>query len=242
MNVIQQSPSIANLVKALVAFSAEMPQVEKTKTVKVKTKSGHEYTFDYAPLEEITSVAKPILLKNKLVVIQLPSGNGLMTMIAHESGEFIYAVADFSTTASTNQEQGSQMTYMRRYGYTAGLGIISEDDDDANGADGNAVNQGPRPTAPSAPRPSAPAPYPAQNSGEQKEWLNALDKNGMPTKRGLDALNWLIENNAGVKELREKFAINKADAQWLQGMLSQAGPKGSFPDLSNASDEDGLPF
>lgn len=247
MSNVQTSPSIANLIKALIAFSGEMPKVEKTKQVKVRTKGGHEYTFDYAPLEEITDKARPILIKNGLVVTQFPSGNGLMTMLAHESGEYIHATMNFATSASSNQEQGSQMTYNRRYGYTAVLNLVTDDDDDGNGADGNTPDFGtgaPRASnpAPSASRPAPSAPAPSGGSDVQKDWLNALDKNGMPTERGLKILDWAIANKKTVKDVRQNYAVNKADASWLENMLAQAGPKGNFPSLDNIPDDDDLPF
>lgn len=244
MSNVQTSPSIANLVKALIAFSSEMPKVEKTKQVKVRTKGGHDYTFDYAPLEEITDKARPILIKNGLVVTQFPSGNGLMTMLAHESGEFIHATMSFSTTASSNQEQGSQMTYNRRYGYTAVLNLVTDDDDDGNTADGNTPDFGAGASRPAQPTQGTPRPAPsapAPSGDVQKEWLNALDKSGLPTERGLKILDWAIQNKKTVKDIRQNYAVNKADASWLENMLAQAGPKGNFPSLDIPVDDD-LPF
>jgi hypothetical protein len=65
---------------------------------------------------------------------QIPDGNGLTTIIMHDSGEWIRATATLTLDKQTPQGQGSAITYMRRYALSAALGIATEDDDGGNEA------------------------------------------------------------------------------------------------------------
>jgi hypothetical protein len=88
----------------------------------------------YAALEATITAAKPHLKKHGLAVIQFPVGRGLKTVILHKSGQWLAETADLVIKDETPQGQGSAITYMRRYAYSAALGIATEDDDDGNGA------------------------------------------------------------------------------------------------------------
>jgi hypothetical protein len=115
------------LAKALVGFQADMENVTKDAT-------NPFFKSKYATLEAIITAAKPHLKKHGLAVIQFPDGDGLSTMLLHESGEHLQATANLAIKDHTPQGQGSAITYMRRYALSAALGIATEDDDDGNEA------------------------------------------------------------------------------------------------------------
>jgi hypothetical protein len=138
----------AALAKAQLSFE----QIKKDKTVRVRTKTGGEYTFSYAPLESIICAVRPALAANNLFITQaLTSIDGndfIETTLVHASGEFLQNLVPVLVQEQGPQAYGSAITYARRYGVTTLLCIVAEDDDDANGAEGNSM----QPASKAAPR------------------------------------------------------------------------------------------
>jgi hypothetical protein len=134
-----KSENIELLVKALVDFKKECPAIDLNSTVKVTTKSGGSYTFDYADLPHIKSICDPVLAKFGLFVSQLPLNDGMLhTILMHDSGQYISGATSIGNVQNkTSQEYGSLITYFRRYAYCAIVGVVADKDDDANVADGN---------------------------------------------------------------------------------------------------------
>lgn len=127
---------IAELSKALTAFQKSAPKITKNKTAKVPTKSGNEYTYQYADLATIWDTIRGALADNALSVIQTPttiSGiePALTTVVAHESGQWIEDTMPLKIVQETPQGQGSAITYARRYMLCAMLGIVADSDTDA---------------------------------------------------------------------------------------------------------------
>ena len=114
----------------------------------------------YVPLSDILSIAKPVLKKHGLAVIQTPyvmyetiqniGKNGqtypaeigvvkVTTTLIHESGETLeFPPMIFKASGNTPQNIGSAITYGRRYSLSSILGIAGkEEDDDGNNAVGN---------------------------------------------------------------------------------------------------------
>ncbi len=127
---MNKSESIKNIAMALSKFQAE---VENPKN----TQDNPFYKSKYAPLQDVLNIARPLLSKHGLSVLQHPSGDGvnisINTMLLHESGEWIeFEPLLLKADKATPQGAGSAITYGRRYALSAVLGIASEDDDDAN--------------------------------------------------------------------------------------------------------------
>lgn len=130
---MQKSESIANLAKALAAFQSEIQNPKNTA-------DNPFYSSKYAPLHEVLNIARPLLAKHGLSVLQSPSGNGaeitISSILMHSSGEWIEPdPLVLKADKPTAQGAGSAITYGRRYSISAILGISSEDDDDGNGAE-----------------------------------------------------------------------------------------------------------
>lgn len=141
METIEKSEQINELAKSLIEFKKKCPAIDLNSTVKVTTKTGGSYTFDYADLPHIKAICDPILSEVGLVVTQLPIGEGLLyTMLMHESGQYIAGVTSIGKVDNkTSQEYGSAITFFKRYSYCAITGIVADKDDDANTADGNSA-------------------------------------------------------------------------------------------------------
>jgi hypothetical protein len=142
---------------AICAAMKEFTPPAKTKDVAQKgtTRAGREYTinYKYAPLDDIVTALRQPLTNNGLwfrqFVVVDPSGTATQrTIVYHSSGQWIGS--DFPIFASKEGAQGfaSGSTYARRYGLELALGIqCSDDDDDANSADGQQARIGSRPEA-----------------------------------------------------------------------------------------------
>lgn len=77
--------------------------------------------------------------ENGLSVTQLvEEDNSVMSVLMHSSGQWIASKIRIpAKDGSDAQAIGSAITYAKRYGYCAILGIVADDDDDANIALGN---------------------------------------------------------------------------------------------------------
>lgn len=137
---MNKSESITNLAAALVKAQAAFPAIHRSKEVTVSGMKG-SYKFCYAPFEEILRGTKPALSANEMAFVQTVAGDKLVTTLLHSSGEWLASEVGIINTAGTAQSYGSALTYARRYGFCVALGIQSDDDDDANAADGNTITE-----------------------------------------------------------------------------------------------------
>jgi dsDNA-binding SOS-regulon protein len=194
---MQQSDQIGELAAALAKAQDDFELILKTKTVQVKSDKG-AYSFDYAPLEVVMEATGPALRKHGLSLIQPLFGGGkepgiVRTMLLHSSGQWIASEISLPNVPLKAQELGSLITYVRRYAYSAMLGVTTEEDDDGNAHDGNQVRfqsrepQRSQPVRPSG-KPSTP---------KQHEFLINLMKNPVFTdEEREDTKLWLAENPA----------------------------------------------
>lgn len=144
---MKQSESIKNIAGALAKFQASCPEISLNETVTVKTKTGGSYTFKYASLSHIRATIKAPLAENGLSFVHLVDENGgVSVLLMHTSGEFIQSgFLSLSSQSRTAQDVGGLITYAKRYTLSAILGIVTDLDDDANGASGNQYDLDQRP-------------------------------------------------------------------------------------------------
>lgn len=126
--------SIEEWAIAFAAAQAEFPPITKGQKADIPTKSGGSYSYTYADLTEILDAVVPILNKHGLSLSQpaVTEGDrfGVHTRIFHTSGhEYDFGVL-LLPGGNTAQSAGSAITYARRYGLTAALGISPGEDDD----------------------------------------------------------------------------------------------------------------
>jgi len=120
---MNRSESIGKLATALVKAQLAMGSAKKDA-------ANPFFKSKYADLAEVVSVVKEPLLKNGIAFLQIVTEAGEETTLVHESGEFISGTTPV-VVAKQNDPQalGSAITYARRYGLQAMLGIPAEDDD-----------------------------------------------------------------------------------------------------------------
>lgn len=149
-----KSESIKELATSLSKFQGEIKDAPKNKEVKSSNSKGPSYK--HADLAGILEIARPILTKYELSVIQLPgSANNIVTVetvLMHSSGEWISSTLEMAMDApefisgtdqygnryenrrkglSHPQEVGKYITFARRYGIAAILGISQIDDEES---------------------------------------------------------------------------------------------------------------
>ena len=67
------SPGPATLLEAILAVQAQAPKLFKTKTAKVKTKGGAEYSYSYADLQVVVDQIGPMMAAQGLVFQSFPT-------------------------------------------------------------------------------------------------------------------------------------------------------------------------
>lgn len=147
---MKHSDSFINLAAALAKAQATFAVPIKSKSATVTPKSGGSgYTYTYADLSDVFEAVRKGLSENGLSIlslINLETANRPMleTILMHESGEWISMLYPIDLTGRP-QDIGGQLTYARRYSISCMLGVASEDDDDANAAQGNQAQTGRKP-------------------------------------------------------------------------------------------------
>lgn len=130
---MNKSESIKELAIALSKAQGEMPSVPMEST-------NPYFKTKYADLGSVIKTAKPVLAKNGLSVSQLITSEeskvGVTTILMHISGEWLSdtIMLDLGEEKGKNisQQAGQVCTYLRRYSYSAILGLYADQDDDGN--------------------------------------------------------------------------------------------------------------
>ena len=124
------SPEIKELAKALI-------NVQRTLQPALKDRENTFAKSRYATLNSVMDSCRETLLSNGIWVTQYPvpadSGHlGLVTKLTHaESGQWQSSLLVMPLPKTDPQGYGSGLTYARRYALSAMLGVVTEDDDDA---------------------------------------------------------------------------------------------------------------
>lgn len=130
---MNKSETIGKLAAALVKAQSE---------IKFATKDSNNPFFKskYADLPAVIDAIKPALNKHGISFLQVIMDMGVETVLLHESGEFISGVTPIVVVkANDPQAVGSAITYAKRYGLQAIVGVPADIDDDGEAAMGRPV-------------------------------------------------------------------------------------------------------
>lgn len=142
--------------RALAAFQAECPVVQKRK--QVMNKDNRSVRYRYAPLDDIVLQVKEILQKHGFsysldTIIEGPSVKAICK-ITHSAGHSqlsSFQVPIDKDAYMTNQQQfASALTFAKRYAFCNAFGILTGDED-TDGAGNKEKPQGPSKLAPENP-------------------------------------------------------------------------------------------
>jgi hypothetical protein len=126
---MNQSDKVDDLYSAIAEVQSKITTLEKNRSA---------YKYNYADLDSVMAMLRPLLYKNGLGMIQsvtcLADGSaGLLTRIFTKSGQYLEDTLKLpSVKGGANEAQGAGMsiTYMRRYAISSFFGITSDDDTD----------------------------------------------------------------------------------------------------------------
>ena len=132
---MKKSEKIEQLASAMSKAQSQMGGAKKTA-------KNPFFKSNYANLEEVIHCIREPFANNGLSFMQFPIAEddraGVETIILHSSGEWISNDLLLKCSKVDPQGIGSAITYARRYGLQAAVGLPSEDDD------GNAATAAPR--------------------------------------------------------------------------------------------------
>lgn len=142
---LEDRASVKAFNRAFASFRSECPIIRKTKTARVRMKSGGTYSYDYEPLERLLPQLEPVLFRNGFSFWWDQSIDAHQIkatfILQHEDGH--RQESHFSCPATTTnpgmsdqQKYASATSYAKRQALVAGLGLATADKD----TDGNEAN------------------------------------------------------------------------------------------------------
>ena len=217
-----QSATVGKIAEALCAAQAELPAA-------IKGSVNPHLRNKYADLNAIYEAARETLAKHGLAVVQTmqPTDGGkahVRTTLLHKSGEWIAGELVMPLDRNGGpQGMGSAITYARRYSLSAIIGIVTEEDDDAEAAQGRGK---PAQAKVKAQRQEAAANNADPMSDAQRAKLFALAKETMPDAGREDVLI-AISDIVG-RHIESSNALAKAEAAKVIDALERQQPKPIF--------------
>lgn len=126
------SEQVAELAAALAKAQAQIKAAAKDRT-------NPFFNSKYATLEAVWDACRGPLTANGLSIVQGAAATGgelvtVTTRLLHASGQWIESRLDLVPKDASPQAAGSALTYARRYGLAAMVGVAPEEDDDGNAA------------------------------------------------------------------------------------------------------------
>ena len=133
--------------ESIAALSAALSKAQGVMEGAKKDGDNPHFKSKFATLASVWDACRKPLADNGLSVVQSPGGSGagltVVTVLMHESGEWMEGMFTMTPTKDDPQGVGSCLTYARRYALAAMVGVAPEDDD------GNEASA--KPTQPSKP-------------------------------------------------------------------------------------------
>jgi hypothetical protein len=181
--------SAGGLAAALVRALGEMGDVARSGTVTMQGRKDRKYPT----LADVRTVSGPALHKHGLCLVQDVVTDGdwvrVTTTIVHSSGERMTFGPICRPAGRDVQQLGSEITYVRRYGWLAALGLAGEDDDGESAKDSKAQTGGggsSRPVSPAradrdAPPPPEDVPAPPHPRGRARDGASPPGGSGVPS-------------------------------------------------------------
>lgn len=136
VTIVETTEDMAELFSALAEAQGEFGEIERTLTARIKSRreGGADYSYDYAPLDEVLRAVRPALSKHGIAIMQFPQtkANAVLvrTMLGHKSGQWMRNDLVVGCNSTDAKDIGSAITYARRYALMALLGIAPDHDDD----------------------------------------------------------------------------------------------------------------
>jgi len=139
-------------------ISTALAKAQAVLTGAVKDSVNPHFKTRYADLASCWDACRKALTSNGIAVVQMPEkdmiGYYVETLLTHSSGEWIASKCYIHLQKDDPQGLGSAITYARRYGLSAMVGICPEDDDAELAQTTAAATKAARGPVPVIPRPA----------------------------------------------------------------------------------------
>ncbi|PGU80067.1 recombinase [Bacillus cereus] len=203
---MNRSETITKLAEALVKFNSEVSKI-------AKDADNPFFKNNYATLDTIIDEVRPILFKNGLSIMQVPSGDGqnvtLKTLLLHETGEWLESdELTMKPVKNDPQAVGSCITYARRYSLAAFLSLNTGEDDDGNGATYGKDK-----------------PKPKGNSGKAPNKPQGNGGNGKASEKQMKMIHAKIAHVTAVSKADKQTVENKLKDQIGVSSLTEMSPQ-----------------
>jgi len=159
----------------------------------------------YATLDQIQKAIQPVLAKNGLGYIQTFVEGGLLTTLFSIEGEKLESGVHPMTFSTKPQDNGSMITYAKRYSLASFLGVIvAGEDDDGNDAQKKSMTP------------------PVGNFGakpEVKRWYPKKYQSQEPSDSGILVLEALKKGSTQkqiIERLSKEYAMDKYGIAWIE--------------------------
>lgn len=192
---MKTSNDLTNLYKAQIALQEILTDVGKDK---------QGFGYRYASFDSIVQHLRPLLAQHGLGFIQTSTSDGdrigVTTRLIHTSGEWVEdtLMMNLVSLAKMNDYQvaGSAITYLKRYGLSAIIGIAVDEDIDASG---EKVVVAPNTVAPQRP------PVQSKSTDDDKAmlWKAFVARAG---KSGVDAKEILLRDGIDMTDKAKTYA------------------------------------
>jgi len=154
--------STGALAEALAKVQAELPKLERDRTVTVQQKNGGEYSYSYVTLANLSDAVLPLLARNGLAFAAMPGSgeDGKMCLryaLMHTSGDRLEGEFPISGEGGI-QMVGGRITYTRRYVLAALVGVAADEDDESRLSEGGSGTAQRAPRRAPAAKTAEPAP------------------------------------------------------------------------------------
>ena len=212
---MQKSESIAALAKALKAVQIELKPA-------LKNSVNPFFKASYADLGSVWDSCRNLLAKNGLSVTQtMDVGEGhtliVETILLHESGEWIGSRLPMILSKNDPQGIGMAITYARRYGLSAIIGVCSEDDDAESTVDRKKAQ-------------------PAKKKPTTESYIN-LDFLKQSLEALQDAKKTAWSNLSITNYLKSKYSVDGKSVSEVAGKLNKAQAQEFIKEITTALSE-----
>jgi hypothetical protein len=191
---IETPPSFtpASMSREVDKLAAALAKAQGKIEAASKDRVNPHFRSAYATLSSVWDACRQALSENGLAVTQLVAAEGnrvtVTTLLLHASGQWIRSELTTQAKGAGPQDLGSAITYCRRYGLSAAVGVAPDEDDDGNQA------QGKNPRSEERPPPAKPEPPAAEPRANEAPIIDGWRKKYAAAK-GRDA----------VKAVRDEF-------------------------------------
>ncbi len=172
--------------------------------------SNPHFKSRYATLTSIMESCRAALSANNIAVVQgtsidteLPLRVSVTTLLIHSSGEWIKDTLSLRPAKDDAQGAGSAITYARRYSLASLVGVVADEDDDAEAAVGRTDKQA--------------------KPGSKKQPLVVVPNSDSPVKASDKSEPKPPVQNGRIAKIKEIFAISAKLGQSPEGMRSSIG-------------------